>query len=150
MSYLLDTSILARLANSADFQHEVALEAVTELLKQNDQLFIAPQILVEFHNVATRPTENNGLGLDCTAAETLKEQYELLFPILPDVPRIFDVWKLIVHSHSVIGKQVHDARLVAVCLCHNIDHILTFNIRHFTRFATPANGLAIVDPKSVS
>ena len=78
MSYLLDTSILARLANSADFQHEVALEAVTELLKQNDQLFIAAQILVEFHNVATRPTENNGLGLDCTAAETLMEQYELL------------------------------------------------------------------------
>ena len=150
MSYLLDTSILARLANSADLQHAVALEAVTQLLKQNDQLFIAPQILIEFHNVSTWPTQNDGLGLDCAAAERLMEQYELLFPILPDVPKIFEVWKQVVHSHSVIGKQVHEARLVAVCLCHDIDHILTFNFRHFIRFARPANGLVIVDPKSIS
>jgi len=83
MAYLLDTSILVRLANSADAFHSVAANAV-----------------------------------------------------------------LVLQQH-VIGKQVHDARLVAVCHVHSINQLLTFNGSHFVRMAGVGPGLVVVDPANV-
>ena len=56
MAYLTDTSILARLANATDAQHSVAVQAVLELHRRGEVLHLTPQVLVEFRNVATRPT----------------------------------------------------------------------------------------------
>ena len=50
---------------------------------------------------------------------------------------------------AVIGKQVHDARLVAVCHVHGVTHLLTFNVTHFTRLAGFGPGLTVVDPAAV-
>ena len=50
---------------------------------------------------------------------------------------------------GVIGKQVHDARLVAVCHAHGVTHLLTFNVAHFSRLATAAPGVVILDPATV-
>jgi hypothetical protein len=50
---------------------------------------------------------------------------------------------------AIIGKQVHDARLVAVCHVYAITHLLTFNIADFGRMAQFGPGLVIVDPASV-
>ncbi len=50
---------------------------------------------------------------------------------------------------GVIGKQVHDARLVAVCHIHTVTHVLTFNFSHFARMATFGPGIVVVDPASV-
>ena len=60
---------------------------------------------------------------------------ELRSPVLADTPDIYPAWKTIVSALSVIGKQVHDARLVAVCHVDRIAHVLTFNVSHFIRMA---------------
>jgi hypothetical protein len=52
---LVDTSILARLPNTADPFHAVAVHAVLELHRRGDVLHITPQNLIEFRNTATRP-----------------------------------------------------------------------------------------------
>jgi predicted nucleic acid-binding protein len=54
MAYLLDTSILARLANMTDSQHAVTSQAVLELHRRGEVLHLTPQVMVEFRNVATR------------------------------------------------------------------------------------------------
>ncbi len=63
MAYLLDTSILAPLANAADAQHAAAARAVVELHRRSEALHVTPQVLIEFHNLATRPKAQSGLGL---------------------------------------------------------------------------------------
>jgi hypothetical protein len=63
MAYLIDTSVLARLANVDDLSYPAAFHAVTELHRRGEVLHIAPQNLVEFRSVATRPAAVNGLGL---------------------------------------------------------------------------------------
>jgi predicted nucleic acid-binding protein len=52
MAYLLDTTILARLANATDAQHVVAARAVLELHRRGEVLHMTPQVLIEFRNVA--------------------------------------------------------------------------------------------------
>src|SRR6478672_1699693 len=143
MAHLVDTSILARLANAADAFHAVATRAVLELHRRGEVLHVTPQVLIEFRSVATRPAAVNGLGLSAVDIESLAQTFEATFPLLPETPDIYLAWKAIVGALGVIGKQVHDARLVAVCHAHRVTHLLTFNVGHFTRLAAFAPGVVV-------
>jgi hypothetical protein len=99
--------------------------------------------------MATRPALLNGLGLSIAETESLAGTFEARFPLLPETPDIYPAWKATVQALGVIGKQVHDARLVAVCHVYQVSHLLTFNTGHFARFAAFGPGLVIVDPASV-
>jgi predicted nucleic acid-binding protein len=149
MAHLVDTSVLARLANTADPFHAVATRAVMELHHRGEVLHVTPQNLVEFRNMATRPTAVNGLGLSAVDAEAKATIFEAVFPLLPEIPDIYPAWKALVSALGVIGKQVHDARLVAVCHVHAVTHLLTFNGSHFARMAGFGPGVAVVDPATV-
>jgi predicted nucleic acid-binding protein len=149
MAFLIDTSILGRLANRADVSHSIAAAAVAELHRRGEVLHVAPQNLIEFRNFATRPVSANGLGLPASAAEALAATFEAAFALLSETPDIYPAWKTIVAALGIIGKQVHDARLVAVCQVHAVTHLLTFNVSHFLRMASVAPGLAVVDPASI-
>jgi predicted nucleic acid-binding protein len=149
VAYLIDTTILARLANTTDAQHVIAAKAVFELHRRGELLHITPQVLIEFRNVATRPLTVNGLGLTAVDAESSATTFEARFPLLPETPDIYPAWKALVGALGVIGKQVHDARLVATCHVHGVENLLTFNIIHFTRMAGFGPGIVVVDPASV-
>ena len=149
MAHLVDTSVLARLANTADPFHAVAAQAVLELHRRGEVLHITSQNLVEFRNMASRPKAVNGLGLSAVDAEAKAAIFEATFPHLPETPDIYPAWKALVGALGVIGKQVHDARLVAVCHVHRVSHLLTFNVAHFVRMAAFGPGVVVVDPASV-
>jgi predicted nucleic acid-binding protein len=149
MAFLLDTSILGRLANRADVSHPIATAAVAELHRRGEVLHVTPQNLIEFRNFATRPASINGLGLAAPAAEGLAATFEAAFPLLSETPDIYLAWKAIVVALGVVGKQVHDARLVAVCHAHAVTHLLTFNVAHFVRLAGFGPGVMVVDPATV-
>lgn len=149
MAYLIDTSLLARLANLADAQHAIATRAVLELHRRGEVLHVTPQVLVEFRNVATRPTGMNGLGLSAVDAEAQATGFEAAFPLLAETPDIYPAWKAVVEGLAIVGKQVHDARLVAVCHVHGVSNLLTFNVSHFVRMAGFGPAVVVVDPGSI-
>jgi predicted nucleic acid-binding protein len=149
MAYLIDTTILGRLANASDAQHAVAARAVLELHRRGEVLHVTPQVLIEFRNVATRPVAVHGLGLSTVDTEALATTFEARFPLLADTPDVYPAWKALVGALGVIGKQVHDARLVAVCHIHAVTHVLTFNVSHFARLSGFGPGVAVVDPASI-
>ena len=147
MAYLLDTNILARLANAADPLYAVTTQAVMKLHRLGEILYITPQVLIEFRNTATRPLSMNGLGLSIVQAEAEVAGFEAKFPLLPETPDIYPAWKALVGALGIIGKQVHDARLVAICHVHKVTHLLTFNTSHFLRMASFGPGVTVVDPR---
>ncbi len=149
MPILVDTSVLGRLANRTDVAHPVAAAAIAELHRRGEVLHVTPQNLVEFRNYATRPVSANGLGLAAAAAEGLAATFEATFPLLGETPDIYPAWKALVGALGVVGKQVHDARLVAVCQVHSVTHLLTFNVSHFVRLAGFGPGVVVVDPATV-
>jgi predicted nucleic acid-binding protein len=146
---LVDTSVLARLANAMDAGYALADRAVMELHRRGEVLHVTAQVLIEFRNVATRPTARNGLGLSTVDAEAEAAGFEATFSLLAENPDIYPVWKGLVGALGVVGKQVHDARLVAVCHAHGVTHLLTFNVGHFTRMAGFGPGVVVVDPATV-
>lgn len=149
MAYLVDTSILGRVANVNDAMYSVATGAVLELHRRGETLHVSPQVMIEFRSVATRPIAVNGLGLSPTETETLAATFESRFPLLQETPAVYPAWKAIVAALGVIGKQVHDARHVAFCHVNAVTHVLTFNVPHFSRLATFGQGVVVVDPTTV-
>lgn len=147
MPYLIDTNVLVRLANTADMFYATAARAVTELHRRGETLHVTPQNLIEFRSVATRPVAVNGLGF--SPADATAAAFEASFPLLVDTSDVFPAWKALVGALHVRGKQVHDARLVAVCHVHGVTHLLTFDAQHFVRLASHQPGVSIVDPANV-
>jgi predicted nucleic acid-binding protein len=117
------------------------------MLKQGDeQMYITPQNLIEFWNVATRPKERNGLGYSLVRTQREVVRIKSLFPILLDSPLILAEWERLVTTYEVKGVNVHDARLVAVMLVNRISHILTFNDDDFRRYASE---ITVINPNNI-
>lgn len=145
MRVLLDTNILMRAYDPMSAQHLAALSALKNLTDATNQLCLCSQNMVEFRAVATRPVSANGLGHTAAVAEQLAAAMEKDFTFLPETPAIYPAWKDLVQRAAVLGKQVHDARLVAVAVANGLDAILTFNVTHFNRLCSFTT-LQLLDP----
>lgn len=134
MSVLLDTNILLRLADRGSPHHEAARRAVERLAELGLTCVLVPQVLYEYWVVATRPSENNGLGLSAGLASQAVHGWTDLFSLLLDERGVFSRWQVLTLRYDVKGKSAHDARLVAAMLRHGISHLLTFNKPDFNRY----------------
>ena len=104
---------------------------------------IVPQVVYEFWAVATRPVQVGGLGLASAETESKLEGVLSTFLLLRDERKVYECWRELVADHDVKGKQVHDTRLVAAMLRHDISHLLTFNGADFARYSE----ITVVEPQ---
>jgi predicted nucleic acid-binding protein len=144
MSVLVDTNVLLRRTQPDHPSHTAAVESVARLLSAGETVYCTPQNIAEFWNVATRPTENNGLGFSAAMAWGEVTNIERALTLLPDSPAAHDEWKRLVIEHGVLGAKVYDARLVAAMNVHGVTRILTFNTADFARYPIEAINPATV------
>jgi predicted nucleic acid-binding protein len=151
VNVLVDTNILNRLAEPGHRLYRDAFDAIAALRAQGHTICIVPQNVYEFWVVCTRPTSANGLGK--SAAESVAElaTFRRTMTLLEDTPAILPQWERLVTTHAVLGKNAHDARLVAAMLVHGVTHLLTFDDQDFRRFTAvtvlrPAAVLATPPP----
>lgn len=145
MLILVDSGVLLRLMERADPQNGVIRQAVRTLTARGDELVTAVQNVAEFWNACTRlVTARGGLGLDIGETDRRARVLERILTILAEHPTAFRLWRQLVVTHAVQGRQVHDARLVALMQAHGITHILTLNGSDFTRYP----GITPIDPAS--
>ncbi len=129
--WLVDTNVLLRL-NEAEKECYVLTENALERLGlEGNTLCTTPQVLVEFWCTATRPVSVNGMGWDTALTHKKVKAIQDQFALLPDNADIVSSWLSLVSSYDIKGKQVHDARLVAVMLTHGVSNILTYNFADF-------------------
>ena len=146
MPFLTDTNILLRLLEPNDPEYALVRGAVEALVARGERLCFASQNLIEFWNVCTRPSANNGFGLTIPETDRRARLIESRFRLLADNERVHAEWRRLVVAHSVAGVQVHDARLVAAMLVHGVTDLLTLNDRDFSRYA----GIRAVHPRDVA
>src|SRR5438309_2075278 len=132
--HLVDTNLLLRSSDPGSPTYLLAIDAITRLIAGGGAVFITAQNLVEFWAVATRPLDANGLGWSIEQARIEIERLLDQFSLLEETPAVFAHWLQLVTSSRVSGRQVHDARLVAVMQAHSVTHLLTFNTEDFRRY----------------
>ena len=107
---------------------------------------IVPQNLVELWVVATRPLEQNGLGMTPAGAAGELARIKSMFEFLPETPAVYPIWEGLVIEHQVSGKPAHDARLVAAMQAHGLTSILTFDRNGFSRYTD----IEVIHPADVA
>ena len=127
-SCLVDTNILLRATRRADPQHQVVSTSLARLANDGTLLHYTPQNIAEMWNAMTRPTTRNGLGLSVVDADREVRAIETGMILLPDSEAVYSEWRRIIVRYSVLGVQVHDARLAASMIVHGVLSILTFNV----------------------
>jgi predicted nucleic acid-binding protein len=142
---LLDTNVLLRTLQPGHPQLETVRGAIKTLAVQGRDLHIVPQILIELWVVATRPVEQNGLGLSPAPAAMELERLKSLFEFLPETAAVYPIWESLVTQYQVSGKPAHDAHLVATMRANSLGAILTFDRIGFSRYP----GIEIIHPADV-
>ena len=85
--------------------------------------------------MATRPVEQNGLGMSPAIVTAELIRIKSMFLLLPETPAIYAAWESLVIQHQVSGKPAHDTRLVAAMRVHGVTAILTFDKTGFSRYS---------------
>jgi predicted nucleic acid-binding protein len=144
VQYLVDTNVLLRAAAPKSGQHAAAVGAIKRLVSGGEELLLAAQVVIEFWAASTRPVEVNGYGWSTEIAAARVAEILRQFPLLPETPAVFPEWLRLVSRHGILGKQVHDARLVALLNIHGVPRLLTFNVGDFQPY-----GILVVSPEQV-
>ena len=134
MRFLIDTNILVRLKDLASEHHKLCYDKVVALRTQNTPLYICAQVLIEYWSVSTCSIEHNGLGQ--TTEQNFQDCQDFLrmFMLLMEPADIVDRWFGLVRQYDVKGRQVYDARLVALAMSYNIKYILKINTADYIRY----------------
>jgi len=135
MRHLLETGILVRVLDRADPLNVPIRDAIRRLLLDGHHLVAARQNVVEFWSVCTRPaTARGGMGLSIEETARRLRHIERFVEVLNEPDSVYRHWKRLVIQHQVSGRQVHDARIVAVMTAYRIKRLVTLNSVDFVRF----------------
>lgn len=131
---VLDTNVLLAATDEAREDHQDAITTLNEWPASGVVLYTSGQILREYLAVATRPADQNGLGMprpDAVAnVRALRTRLSLLAEDVNVSERLLELLKAV----ECTGKQVHDANVVATMLVHGVDTVVTLNVDDFARF----------------
>jgi predicted nucleic acid-binding protein len=129
---LVDTNVLIAAVDSARPGH---IEA-QELIEGDPRaLAVTGQIMREFLVVMTRPVAVNGYGVRGDSAVAVWSEITSTLDLLDEGVGSQQLLRTFVADGRALGKQVHDAQLVAVAVDRAATSIVTANRRHFERFA---------------
>lgn len=131
---LIDTNVLLRSAQPNHSHCVVAKEAVKTVVMRGYIPCIVPQIIYEYWVVATRPADENGLGMPPGEAHDDISKIIDQFHCLRDERAVFDHWLELVKQFEIHGKSAHDTRIVAAMQRHGVAILLTFNDKDFQRY----------------
>jgi predicted nucleic acid-binding protein len=130
----IDTNVLLAATDTDREHHKDARTFLEAALNGTWRAFTSAQILREYLVVATRPLENNGLGLSPEYAGENIRAFQRLIQVLPEGPESHARLLALVFKHKLKGKRIHDANLAAVMEIHGLVQLKTYNPQDFTPF----------------
>lgn len=136
----VDTNVLLTATDESRQLHSEALNLLSGISSRDKRLAASGQVVREYLVVATRPIENNGLGLSAADAEVNVTQFLRGLELFDETEAVSVRLRQLVTTHNLRGKRLHDANIVATMAIHGIHTLLTQNGTDFA----PFNEVAIV------
>ena len=130
----VDTNILLTATDEARSGHHSALTMLDDWPRSGTTLYWSGQVLREYLAVATRPIENNGLGLLLVDALANVDSLDSRMTLLPEDARVSQQLRALLDQTKCGGKQIHDANIVATMARHGVTTLITLNAADFVRF----------------
>lgn len=136
----VDTNVLLTATDESRQLHSEALKLLAGTVSRDKRLATSGQVVREYLVVATRPIENNGLGLSAADAEVNVNEFLRGLELFDETEAVSMRLRQLATTHNLRGKRLHDANIVATMAVHGIHTLLTQNGSDFA----PFNEIAIV------
>lgn len=130
----LDTNIWLAATDEGRADNARALAVFNEWPATGTTLYTSGQVVREYLCVATRPVQQNGLGLSQADAVANARALYARLQALDEGRKVTERLLALLGDVECSGKQVHDANIVSTMLAHGIDTLVTLNISDFSRF----------------
>lgn len=140
--FLCDTSCLVASACGWHEHHSRTVADIERRVRHGEELVIASHSLVEAYAVLTRLPPPNRLATD-TALALIEANWKTAAVVHLNAD---DTWRALRNARrlGMAGGQAYDAVIAASAEKAGASTLLTWNVRHFARFA---NGMRIVAPR---
>ena len=128
----LDTNVLLAATDEGRRAHTAAVSVFTKLTGDGIHLAISGQVIREYLVIATRPVEQNGLGLRLDDALDNVAEFRSRTIFLEETHQVADELIKLIGSAGIHGKRIHDMNIVATMLSHGVKNLITFNPGDFS------------------
>ena len=130
----IDTNILVHAHKLSSPWHDVASRVVLEHLSGSEDVGICISVMHEFLSISTNPQIYS-------PASTIEEAFSQLnywmsaptAVVLHEGPRHWSILKDLCESGDVRGSGIHDAKIAAICIEHDVRELLSAD-QGFSRF----------------
>ena len=136
----VDTNVLLAATDESRQLHSEALKLLAGTISRDKRLAGSGQVIREYLVVATRPIENNGLGLSAADAEANVNEFLRRLELYDETEAVSRLLRQLATTHNLHGKRLHDANIVATMAVHGIRTLITENGADFA----PFNDITIV------
>jgi predicted nucleic acid-binding protein len=129
----IDANVLVADSSEAAPFHAESERLLDRLHASDAPLYISRQILREVAATLTRPQAwTPGVPAEVVAKELAR--YIKLYRIAEESPASTEQLLAYIQDGRAVGRQVHDANIVAVMKANKIGKLATLNARDFARF----------------
>jgi len=144
-SLFVDTNVLLTATDESRQMHSEALNLLSGITNWGKRLASSGQVVREYLVVATRPIENNGLGLSVADAEANVVRFLRHLDLYDETEEVSVRLRQLAMTHNLRGKRIHDANIVATMMVHRIRTLLTQNGTDFAPFSDDITIVTIPD-----
>ena len=130
---MVDTNVLLEASDQARRLHVQSLTLFQNSLRDGVDLFLCTQVIREYLVVATRPIENNGLGMTLAIAIENIRQFRRRSSCVAETQQAGELFLEWAARFGTSGKKLHDLQILATASTAGIDILLTANQQDFPK-----------------
>ena len=130
----VDTNVFLGATDESRPYHKQAYRLLSIAGPRGYHLAMSGQIVREYLVVATRPVAQNGLGLATFDALANVQQFRQRVVLWPETEQVAARLLDLVRQHSLSGKRIHDANVVATMIVQGVDTLVSENVDDFDEF----------------
>lgn len=131
----VDTNVLVYATDANSPWQRAAICALEDWRRAGTQLCLSVQVLREYFAVVTWPAPGQTTPPEWTAILANLATFRANFLVLEDNASVSEELARLAQQFAVLGRQIHDANLVAVMRMTGVRDLLTHNTVDFVRFS---------------
>ena len=128
---LVDTNVLLEATDEGRRFHVQAQSLFRNGFDDGVDLFIGTQVLREYLVVATRPIENNGLGMTTDFALDNVIRFQARVSLVAETLQAGDLFVEWAGKYRISGKRLHDLQILATASVAGMHALITANEKDY-------------------
>lgn len=130
---LVDTNVLLEATDEGRQLHTKALGLFRNADGAGVDLFLSTQVLREYLVVATRPIENNGLGMTTDMALDNVKRFQNIASLVAETLQAGELFIEWAGKHQIRGKKLHDLQILATASVAGMHALITANEKDYPK-----------------